>query len=255
MNGSVSAAVTALQYRILNRLAPSEPTHMDGSAYRNRSKLAALLGESFLEELVGRTVVDFGCGEGHEALEMARAGARVIGVDIQPEMLNRARERARSEGLADQCHFVSTLTEPADLVVSLDSFEHFADPLSILQQMYHMLRPGGAVITSFGPTWYHPYGGHLFSVFPWAHLLFREEALIRWRSGFRADGATRFCEVAGGLNQMSIVRFLETVAKTKFRPESVDLVPIRKLAFLHSRVTREFTTALVRCKLVRPAES
>ena len=251
---NLSTAVTEFQYRLLGRLAPSEPTHMDGSAYRNRSKLAALLGDSLLDELAGRTVVDFGCGEGHEALEMARAGARVIGVDIQPEMLSRARERARSEGLAERCHFVSALTEPADLVISLDSFEHFADPLSILQQMYQMLRPGGAVITSFGPTWYHPYGGHLFSAFPWAHLLFREQVLIRWRANFRTDGATKFSEVAGGLNQMTIARFLRTVEKTSFRPERIELVPIRKLRFIHNRLTREFTTALIRCKLVRPRE-
>ncbi len=51
--------------------------------------------------------------------------------------------------------------------------------------MNTLLQPAGEVLVSFGPTWYHPLGGHLFSVFPWAHLIFSEKALIRWRSTFK----------------------------------------------------------------------
>ena len=77
------------------------------------------------------------------------------------------------------------------------------------------LQPGGEVLVSFGPTWYHPLGGHLFSVFPWAHLIFSEKALISWRSAFKTDGATRFSEVAGGLNQMTIAKFEALVAAAR----------------------------------------
>jgi hypothetical protein len=106
------------------------------------------------------------------------------------------------------------------------------------------------VLTSFGPTWYHPLGGHLFSVFPWAHLVFTEKALIRWRSDFKTDRATKFGEVAGGLNQMTIKRFERVVAESPFRFEHLELVPIRKLRRVANRLTREATTAIVRCKLV-----
>jgi len=226
---------------------------MDGSAYSQRSKLSALLGESFLNEIAGRSVVDFGCGEGREAVEMARAGASVVGIDIRAEVLERARAHARAAGVEDRCQFVTHLSDPVDLIISLDSFEHFSDPLAMLEMMYQMLRPGGALIASFGPTWYHPSGGHLFSIFPWAHLLFSEAALIRWRSDLRSDGATRFSEVAGGLNQISIARFLQIVRQTRFHIEHIELVPIRRFAALHNRVTREFTTAIVRCRLTRVA--
>ncbi len=70
--------------------------------------------------------------------------------------------------------------------------------------MASLLKPSGFALVEFGYTWFHPYGGHLFSVFPWAHLIFTEKSLIRWRSDFKTDGATRFQEVAGGLNQMTI---------------------------------------------------
>src|SRR5690606_21682554 len=114
----------------------------------------------------------------------------------------------------------------------IDSFEHFDDPPAILQTMDRMLKPGGEVRISFGPTWLHPYGGHLFSVFPWAHLIISEKALIRWRQGFKTDGATRFHEVEGGLNQMTIRRFERIVRESPFEFASLELVPIRKVRWL-----------------------
>ena len=126
----------------------------------------------------------------------------------------------------------------------------FDDPAAILRIMRRLLKDDGCVIAAFGPTWYHPLGGHLFSVFPWAHLLFTEKSLIRWRSDFKTDGATRFGEAEGGLNQMTISRFEAVVAKSDFKFAEFELVPIRKLRPVANRLTREFTTAIVRCKLV-----
>jgi SAM-dependent methyltransferase len=163
-----------------------------------------------------------------------------------------ARERARVAGLEDRCRFGRDPSDLADVIVALDSFEHFEDTGAVLAQMYSLLKSGGRVIASFGPTWYHPLGGHLFSVFPWAHLLFSERALIRWRSDIRSDGATRFGEVAGGLNQMTIRRFERLVGASDFRLERLETVPIRKLKWFHSPLTREFTTAIVRVQLVKP---
>jgi SAM-dependent methyltransferase len=244
---------TALQYQILKRVAPGEPGCMSGAAYSGKSKLKVLLGDHLFSQIEGRTVIDFGCGDGADAVEMARSGARaVIGVDIRQDALDRATALAQSAGVADRCRFALEPSESADVIVSLDSFEHFADPQAILQIMHRWLAPGGRVITSFGPTWYHPYGGHLFSVFPWAHLIFSERALIRWRSDIRSDGARKFSEVEGGLNQMTIGRFTRLVKASPFRIESIQTVPIRKLKPVHNRITREFTTAIVRATLVKP---
>ncbi len=211
-----------------------------------------LLGSGFFQEIEGKTVIDFGCGEGSEAIEMAQRGARrVIGIDIREDLLEIARRKAREVKVDDKCAFLVTTDERADIILSLDSFEHFADPAAVLRTMASLLQPSGKVVACFGPTWYHPLGGHLFSIFPWAHLLFSERALIAWRSNFKSDGATRFSEVAGGLNQMTIRRFEKLVATSPFRFTSLELVPIRKLRLLHNRLTREFTTAVVRCRLVR----
>jgi SAM-dependent methyltransferase len=243
-----------LQYRILKRIAPQDPPYLSGAAYEGKSKVEVLLGEQVLRELYGKVVVDFGCGDGHEAIELARIGARkVIGIDNRERALERARENAKRTGVADVCLFCANGNHSADAVISLDGFEHFGDPGAVLQTMYQLLKPGGVVYASFGPTWYHPLGGHLFSVFPWAHLMFSEPALIRWRSDLRSDGATRFGEVEGGLNGMTVSRFQRLLQGSPFTVESFETKPIRKLRLLHNRLTREFTTSTVRCKLLKPA--
>lgn len=240
-----------LGYRLLRKLggpasAPPE------SELPESDRLRALFGPAIAQAVEHRTVIDFGCGPGSEAIELARMGAkRVIGLDIRPSILATARERAHSNGLDEVCEFTTGTTASADIVISVDAFEHFADPASILVEMAERLRPGGRVWVSFGPPWLHPLGGHLFSVFPWAHVVFTEKALIRWRSDFKSDGATRFSEVEGGLNQMTIRRFERLVAASPLEFEAFETVPIRRVQVLHNRLTREFFTSIVRCRLRR----
>jgi SAM-dependent methyltransferase len=140
-----------------------------------------------------------------------------------------------------------------DIIISVDGFEHFDDPGGVLATMRRSLNPGGRVLAAFGPTWFHPLGGHLFSVFPWAHLIFTEAALLRWRADFKSDGATRFGEVEGGLNQMTIHRFVKLVENSPFQFEHFEAVPIRRLCRFASILPREISTAIVRCALMTRA--
>ncbi|MGA2038521.1 MAG: methyltransferase domain-containing protein [Bryobacteraceae bacterium] len=241
-----------IQFRILKWIAHDSPDYRGGCDHGGSSRLASLMGHEFFSRIAGKSIVDFGCGEGADAVEMSVGGARrVIGIDIREDVLQTARQRALHAGVQNTCVFASSTDELADIVVSVDAFEHFEDPAEVLRIMSTLLRPDGEVLVSFGPPWYHPLGGHLFSVFPWAHLLFSEKALIHWRSTFKTDGATRFREVAGGLNQMSIARFERLISASSFQLASVELIPIRKLRPFHNRFTREFTTAVLRCRLVK----
>ncbi len=243
------------QYWILKHVAPGDQVVATTvEPYKGRNKTRILLGEKVLDWLKGKTVLDFGCGAGNESVELAQAGAaRVIGLDLRPSILEKARQNAAAAGVQDKCEFVTDYPGVVDAVISIDAFEHFSDPAGVLKKIDQLLGPGGVVYISFGPAWYHPRGGHLFSPFPWAHVIFSEKALIRWRNDIRNDGATRFSEVEGGLNQMTIKRFEQLVAETKFKVEYLDAAPIRKLRFFHNALTREFFTAVVRCKLIKPA--
>jgi SAM-dependent methyltransferase len=219
------------------------------TAYIGRSKLEVLLGPGIWEEARDKEILDFGCGPGQEVVEIAEHGARhVIGIDVRQTWLEVGAAHAAERGVADRCTFARSWDEPVDLIVSLDSFEHFADPAGVLARMRQLLKPGGRILAAFGPTWYHPLGGHVYSVFPFSHLLFSENALVRWRSLHKTDGATTIAE--SGLNKMTIRRFIRLVEASPLRFARFELLPIRPLRLLANRVTREFTTAAVRCALV-----
>ena len=239
------------QVRFLLRAAPPIPKPLE-TIYDGKSKLAMLFGEEFLAGLKGRTVLDFGCGEGSEVIEMAAAGARlVMGLENRESMLEIARRRAADAGLSTRCRFTAVCEEPVDVVVSLDCFEHFAEPEAMLGMMYDLLKPGGVLFASWGPPWFHPNGSHLIELPPWTHVFFTERAVMEWRSHMRDDGARRYADGGCGLNQMTIAAFEKMVKRSRFRIEYLRTPPIRRLRFLHNRWTREFTTSVVQCKLLR----
>ncbi len=244
---------TWLQLQLLNRIAPPE-RYAKGPAptthHSGLTKIRRLLGDGFLDEIQNKTILDFGCGEGLEAVALAEAGAKwVIGVESRQNFRERATKLALTRGVADRCKFVKDSSERADIVLSIDAFEHFDDPASVLRSMHRCLAPGGEVVAAFGYVWLHPLGGHLFSVFPWAHLILSENALVEWRSQFATDRARSFSEVEGGLNKMTIARFEQLVSESPLYFSDFELVPIRALRFFHNRFTREFLTSFVRCRL------
>jgi SAM-dependent methyltransferase len=78
--------------------------------------------DPFEREILGRhlkpdgRVLDIGCGAGREAFGLARAGFRVVGIDIAPRMIQAARSNAVREGLAVtfRVQSVTELDEPPD---------------------------------------------------------------------------------------------------------------------------------------------
>ncbi len=101
--------------------------------------------------LAGRRVLDLGCGGGMLAEPMARAGARVTGVDVSRPALKVAREHARRNGLeidyrlakAEQLPFDD---ETFDLVVAFDVLEHLDDLGKALGEVARVLRPRGRLV-------------------------------------------------------------------------------------------------------------
>jgi len=238
-------------YRLLRKLVKVCPGNEITTAYDGLSKMELFFGPEIWRDLSNKTVLDFGCEAGVEAIDMAQHGVpRVIGLDIREEPLSSARESAKKAGVENSCVFTTHTDEKVDVVVSLDAFEHYADPLAMLKVMRRLLKDDGYVLACFGPTWYHPLGGHGFSIFPWAHLVFSESVLMRWYREDSGRPAYHFEEVTGGLNKLTVRRFERIVAQSEFEFDSIEPVPIRKLKLLSNKLTREFTTAVVKCKLV-----
>jgi SAM-dependent methyltransferase len=247
-----SLSLAQMQYRFLCWAFPRDPNRLSGNAYGNRSKLQTLLGPDIFDRVRGKTVIDFGCGYGNQTIELAKQGAKlVVGLDVREDVLREARNKAATMSnvlflTPDQCP-----RSFAEVVISLDSFEHFEDPSASLQLISELLSLGGTLLASFGPPWKHPLGGHSFSAFVWSHLLFSEGALCRWYNRTKNTAISHFEEVSGGLNRMTITRFEALVRASQFREASITPVPIRKLKRIHNVFTREFTTSVVKCQLTK----
>jgi arsenite methyltransferase len=98
----------------------------------------------------GEKVVDVGCGAGIDtfiAATQVGPGGRVIGVDMTPEMLERARAGATGfahveirEGFAEQLPVEDGW---ADVVISNGVLNLCPDKTAALREMHRVLRPGG----------------------------------------------------------------------------------------------------------------
>ncbi|HEX9697305.1 MAG TPA: methyltransferase domain-containing protein [Actinomycetota bacterium] len=102
----------------------------------------------------GERVVDVGSGAGADSMIAARAAGptgRVVGVDMTPEMLQRARAGATEAGI-ENVEFRAGLAERlpvdaawADLVISNGVLNLVPDKLGAYKQIFRALRPGGRI--------------------------------------------------------------------------------------------------------------
>jgi len=228
--------------------------------WRNESALRFLRRLPGEIDVRGKSVLDVGCGDGSMCLHLARIGAaRVLGVDIQTVSKGQARLEAEPE-LRSRCELrrIDGLEELAgerfDLVLSQDSFEHYADPERFVFDLIEPVAPGGLLLIGFGPLWKAPLGGHIdyMTRLPWAHLLFPERVIMAERRRYRPDEhATCFEEIRGGLNRMTLARFrrimgstgLELVALETNRSDHPAFKAFRVLAA--ARPLREYFTSNV----------
>jgi 2-polyprenyl-6-hydroxyphenyl methylase/3-demethylubiquinone-9 3-methyltransferase len=105
--------------------------------------------EAQLGPFAGKRVLDVGCGGGILAEDLARAGARVTGVDVSAVTLELARRHAQEIGLAiDYRHgFAEEMSFDGefDIVFAVDSLEHVDDLDRTLSAIARALVPGGSV--------------------------------------------------------------------------------------------------------------
>ena len=99
------------------------------------------------------TILDVGCGVGFTPVYLARRyGCRVMGVDLHESMIERARERARREGLEDRVAFRQADMQDLpfedglfDAVIAESVVAFVPDKLRGLRECMRVTRPGGYV--------------------------------------------------------------------------------------------------------------
>ena len=119
-----------LGYRLLKVIAPPDRRQSSGGqSYASpNEKLRTHFGDDVFERLRGKNVIDFGCGIGREAIEISKQpDTDVVGVELRDDFREIATRQAKEAGVGENCRFVRVAETRADVVISLDAFEHSSE--------------------------------------------------------------------------------------------------------------------------------
>ena len=101
----------------------------------------------------GERVLDLACGAGRHAAELERLGARVVGLDLSPSMLRRARQRARAPLVRGDMRALPFAAGGFAVAVNLfTSFGYFRDDAEhhlVVRQVAEALRSGGRFVIDY----------------------------------------------------------------------------------------------------------
>ena len=121
-----------------------------------RDRMRQTLLDWLPQDLVGRRILDAGCGTGALAVELAKRGAQVVAIDLSPTLVQKANERTPAE-LSARLEFISgDMLAPSlghfDHVVCMDSVIHYEkhDMVQVLHQLTE--RTSHSVLFTFAPS-------------------------------------------------------------------------------------------------------
>lgn len=103
----------------------------------------------------GSVVADVGAGSGYHSFRMsAKVGekGKVLAVDIQPEMLDALKKRAKDRKITNVEPVLGTENDPklpegkVDLILLVDVYHEFSEPYEMTRAMVKALKPGGRLV-------------------------------------------------------------------------------------------------------------
>jgi 2-polyprenyl-3-methyl-5-hydroxy-6-metoxy-1,4-benzoquinol methylase len=137
----------------LKKLEPIDPAVVD--RYRHPGKsYAKEYCIDLLGDLDGKRILDVGCGEGEDAVLLAKLGAIVTGFDVSPGAIQVAKRRAEIDGVWDRVSFICAPLDQARLpegtfdVIWFDNIlHHVLDELElVMRKVLSSARPGATLL-------------------------------------------------------------------------------------------------------------
>ncbi|MCE5180279.1 MAG: bifunctional 2-polyprenyl-6-hydroxyphenol methylase/3-demethylubiquinol 3-O-methyltransferase UbiG [Betaproteobacteria bacterium] len=104
--------------------------------------------------LIGKTVLDVGCGGGILAESMAARGAQVTGIDLGEKALKVAKLHLLESGQKVDYRLIAVeelakqQPQHYDIITCMEMLEHVPEPASVVRACAEMVKPGGHVFFS-----------------------------------------------------------------------------------------------------------
>lgn len=139
--------------RIFNSLYLKTDADVVNDPYITRNEIDMFAG--VLELTASDTILDLCCGQGRHALEMARRGFKVDGLDRSRYLIQKAKAAAKKEGLTARfregdARKLPYPTDTFDVVMVMgNSFGYFdteMDDIRILKEIFRVLKPWGKIL-------------------------------------------------------------------------------------------------------------
>jgi SAM-dependent methyltransferase len=173
----------------------------------------------------GKKVLEVGCGRGAYTCYFAKNyGAKITGIDLNPDMIKSSTYRAKEEGILDSIEFrvadASNLPFPNrsfDIVVSECGPVGLApEPQKVVNEMVRVLKPNGYIVVH-APMWLKEIpeeerkdiqrriGGEMFTLSEWEYMLKKAGVAEIWEEDW--SGIEQISKVRPGrkINKMSDV--------------------------------------------------
>lgn len=130
-------------------------------------------------------VLEIGCGEAGNLKPFVDLGCRVMGVDLNREKVQYAKDYYANHPntsnvklvVEDIYNMVDEFKEEFDLIILRDVIEHIHNQEKFMSCLKNFVKPAGKIFFGF-PPWQNPFGGHqqvcrskILSVTPFFHLL------------------------------------------------------------------------------------
>jgi len=154
-----------------------------------------------LGDVRDKTVLDLGCGTGENVVLLCKRGARVIGIDISPDLIAIAERRLKAAGLQAALStgdaYATGLPDASVDAILCIALIHHLDISRVRGEMRRVLKPGGAIILS-EPIRFSKGYGWMRGLLPaqedisdYEHPLTREE-LATMNAGFSVERTRYF---------------------------------------------------------------
>ncbi|HJP29879.1 MAG TPA: class I SAM-dependent methyltransferase [Candidatus Latescibacteria bacterium] len=132
-----------------------------GKYYATARGAKACYHQQIRSDGADRAVLEYGCGKGSAAFELATHGARVTGIDISQVGISEAQDQGQALGLSERLSFLQMNAEILDFddgsfdLVCGSGILHHLDLARAIPEVVRVLRPGGRAVF-FEPLGHNP---------------------------------------------------------------------------------------------------